>query len=102
MINSVTNMLPLQGTGSVQTLQPADVKKTTGPSFSDFLSQAIEGINTEQLQADNMTALMAAGKAPDLHSVMIATEKATLSFQMGVQIRNKALESYQEIMRMQM
>ncbi|KEO82927.1 flagellar hook-basal body complex protein FliE [Tumebacillus flagellatus] len=102
MINSVSNLLPVSGTSSVQSLQAADAKKTAGSSFSDFLNQAMEEVNTEQLQADKMTALAAAGQVPDLHSVMIATEKVTISFQLGVQIRNKALESYQEIMRMQM
>lgn len=102
MINTVANLLPVNGTGSVQALQPTDVKKATGPSFSDFLNQAMEEVNAQQVQADGMTALAAAGQAPDLHSVMIATEKATISFQLGVQVRNKALEAYQEIMRMQM
>jgi flagellar hook-basal body complex protein FliE len=102
MINSVTNLLPVNGTGSAQALQAVDPKKTQGPSFSQFLTSAIEQVNTQQNAADELTAQMAAGKAPDLHSVMIASEKATMSFQLGVQIRNKALEAYQEIMRMQM
>ena len=49
-----------------------------------------------------MTEALASGQAPDLHSVTIAAEKATLSFQLAVQVRNKALEAYQEIMRMQL
>jgi flagellar hook-basal body complex protein FliE len=102
MINSVASLLPINGTGGAQALQPTDSKKTQGPSFSQFLNSAIQQVNTQQVEADKLTELMAAGKAPDLHSVMIASEKATMSFQLGVQIRNKAMEAYQEIMRMQM
>lgn len=102
MINSVANLLPVSGTSGLQAAQQTGANSTQGPSFSEYLNTAIEQINTQQNQADQMMELMAAGKAPDLHTVMIATEKATLSFQLGMQIRNKAMESYQEIMRMQM
>ena len=44
----------------------------------------------------------ATGQATDLHDVMIKTEQANLTFQLGVQVRNKLVDAYQEIMRMQM
>jgi flagellar hook-basal body complex protein FliE len=102
MIDSVSRLIPTAGLDQVKPLQATGTDKTSGSSFSEVLSHAIEQVNTDQLQADKMTEALAAGKAPDLHTVMITAEKATLSFQMAVQVRNKAVEAYQEIMRMQM
>jgi flagellar hook-basal body complex protein FliE len=102
MIDSVSRLIGATGLDQVKPLQGTGTDKTSGPSFSDVLANAIEQVNIDQVQADQMTTALAAGKAPDLHSVMIAAEKATLSFQLAVQIRNKAVEAYQEIMRMQM
>jgi len=102
MINSVSKLVPANGLEAVQSLGAADKKNVSGVSFADALTGAIEKINTQAIQADQMTAALASGQAPDLHTVMITSEKASVSFQMAVQIRNKALEAYQEIMRMQM
>jgi flagellar hook-basal body complex protein FliE len=54
-----------------------------------------------QDQADATAVTMAAGGPVDLHDVMIASEKAALGFQLALQLRNKVVEAYQEIMRMQ-
>lgn len=70
-------------------------------SFSELLSKAIGQVNTLQKQGDEARMLLATGNVEDLHTVMIATEKASLAMQLTVQIRNKAVEAYQEIMRMQ-
>lgn len=101
MIGSVSNLLTNQALeGIKKAAQSTD--KTQGPSFGEFLNQAIDKVNEQQKTSEKMTEALASGQAPDLHSVMIAAEKATISFQLAVQIRNKAMESYQEIMRMQM
>jgi len=102
MINSVSKMLPTAGLNSVQSLQATDKKNVSGTSFSDALMNAIEQVNNQQVAADVMNAKLASGQAPDLHTVMITSEKASVSMQMAMQIRNKAVEAYQEIMRMQM
>ncbi len=71
------------------------------PSFSDTLKQLISDVNDLQLKADEQMRLMAAGQAENLHDVMIAVEKAGISFELLMEIRNKVLEAYQELMRMQ-
>lgn len=89
--------------GGVSEVNIAQNEKVTAmnESFSELLSKAIGQVNSMQKQGDEARMLLAAGKVEDLHTVMIATEKASLAMQLTVQIRNKAVEAYQEIMRMQ-
>ncbi|MHB0885366.1 MAG: flagellar hook-basal body complex protein FliE [Bacillota bacterium] len=79
---------------------PSGDAATGGTSFADLLKQAVGDVNQMQLQAEQAGADLAAGKVTDIHSVMIMTEKADLALQMAIQVRNKVLEAYQEIMRM--
>ncbi|MBI6545164.1 MAG: flagellar hook-basal body complex protein FliE [Cyanobacteria bacterium NC_groundwater_1444_Ag_S-0.65um_54_12] len=65
--------------------------------LGDFLGQ----VNTMALQAGELKEQLASGEDVALHDVMIAAEKASISIQLTTQIRNKLLEAYQEIMRMQ-
>lgn len=79
--------------------------KVTSPnaanSFGKVLNNYISEVNQEQLDSDNKTKLFASGGNIDVHSVMIASEKANLSMQLTMQMRNKLLQAYQEISRMQ-
>lgn len=71
-------------------------------SFGDMLGKALTEVNNLQLQADDLSKKLATGEITDVHTVTIAAEKAALALQMTVQIRNKVIEAYQEIMRMQL
>ncbi|HEU4964239.1 MAG TPA: flagellar hook-basal body complex protein FliE [Bacilli bacterium] len=102
MINNVSRVLTNQGLEGIKQATQSAQPTTAGPSFTDFLKNAIEQVNDQQQTAEKLTEALATGQAPDLHTVMIASEKATLSFQLAVQVRNKAMEAYQEVMRMQM
>ncbi len=73
---------------------------TGGTSFADLLKQAVGDVNQMQLQAEQAGADLAAGKVTDIHQVMIMTEKADLALQLAIQVRNKVIDAYQEIMRM--
>lgn len=99
MIDSVSRLQNLNG-AQLNGIQAP--KKTVGTNFADMLTKQIEKVNMEQIESDKMTEALAAGKAPDLHTVMITAEKASLSMQLAMQIRNKAVEAYQEVMRMQL
>lgn len=70
-------------------------------SFQELLSQALNQVNSLQNNADEMMKKLAAGEIKDLHQVMIAVEEAGVALQLTLQIRNRIIESYQEIMRMQ-
>lgn len=69
-------------------------------SFSKVIGNFVNNVNNDQNTAENDMATFAAGGNMDLHSVMIASEKAGLSMQLALQMRNKILQAYQEISRM--
>src|SRR5215208_4786103 len=69
--------------------------------FGQALSQAVTSLNETQNAADDASVRMAAGDPIDLHEVMLARETASLHFQLAVQVRNKLVEAYQDVMRMQ-
>jgi flagellar hook-basal body complex protein FliE len=69
--------------------------------FADMLSNALKQVNELQGSSDQEINRILAGDMNDVHSAMIAIQKAGLSFQMLMQVRNKLVEAYQEVMRMQ-
>ncbi|MGE5329239.1 MAG: flagellar hook-basal body complex protein FliE [Deltaproteobacteria bacterium] len=71
-------------------------------NFGEMLNSAINNVNQAQKASDQMSSLLAAGKIDDLHTVMIEGAKAELALQFTLQVRNKILDAYNEIMRMQM
>lgn len=75
-----------------------DVK---GKSFADTLNEAVNQVNTLQKVADKKMEDLATGKAKSIPDVMIATEKADVALKLMVQVRNKIIDAYQEIMKMQ-
>jgi len=70
------------------------------PSFQDFLWEALDEVNRLQNEADVLARGLALGEVRDVSQVMLAAEKAQLSLELLVQVRNKCIEAYQEIMRM--
>jgi flagellar hook-basal body complex protein FliE len=69
--------------------------------FMNWLDKEMMEINQQIHNADKVVEDFAAGNTDNLHQVMITIEKAKLSFELAVQVRNKLLEGYQEVMRMQ-
>ena len=73
-----------------------------GVDFAQVLKSTIEQVNQTQQQADDMAAKFAAGdSSANLHEVMISLQKANLSFQEMVQVRNKLVTAYHDVMSMQ-
>jgi len=72
-----------------------------GPSFGDVLKDAIQEVNRLQKQSDEEVHKLMTGEVQDVHTALIAVQKADTSFQMMMQVRNKIVQAYQEIMRMQ-
>ena len=72
-----------------------------GKGFGEVLKDSIKKVNALQLEADEAIKSFAKGESKDIHETMIAVQKADISFQMMMQIRNKIVEAYQEVMRMQ-
>jgi len=76
-------------------------KEQGGASFGEVLREAITTVNDVQKQSDLAIQKLMTGETQDLHTTLIAVQKADLSFQMMMQVRNKIVQAYQEIMRMQ-
>lgn len=72
-----------------------------GKSFGQFLTDALSDVNKLQSNADKASLDLAAGKVQDVSQAVIAAEKASISLQLTMQVRNKVIDAYQEIMRMQ-
>lgn len=89
----------LQNLGSVSATEPQSVQG--GRSFSDFLGEMVRDVNAKQAQATSAVDGVLTGQGVPLHQAMLSVEEASVSFQLMVEVRNKLLESYQELMRMQ-
>ena len=63
------------------------------------MMDALAEVNQAQVKSADMTAQYAAGKPVDVHQVMIATQEAGTMLSMAVQVRNKVVDAYQEVMR---
>jgi flagellar hook-basal body complex protein FliE len=71
------------------------------PEFGAWLSQAVGRVNQDVAKADQALQMLATGQADSLHQVMIALEEARIGVQLLVQVRNRLLDAYQEVLRMQ-
>ena len=92
-------------TGNVDTLQGAQAAQATqavqGVSFGDVLNQFVSEVNDKQIASGQAVNDLLSGKDIPLHQAMIAMQEAGVAFQLMVEVRNKLLEGYQELMRMQ-
>ena len=69
--------------------------------FGSIVKDAVESIDSTQKSAEQEIAKAVTGESPDLHKTIIALQTADLKFQLGLQVRNKLIGAYEEIMRMQ-
>jgi flagellar hook-basal body complex protein FliE len=79
----------------------AAVNEPKGGGFLSTLEKAMEEVNVDQLQADGAIKDLVAGKSKNIHETMLQIQKADLSLKTMMQVRNKILEAYKEIIRMQ-
>ncbi len=91
-INAINSTLP-----SPTAPQKAD---KPGGGFAEQLKSAVNSTNEAQVTADKAVEDLHSGQGGNLHEVMISLEKADISMRMFVQLRNKAMDAYQEIMKM--
>ena len=75
--------------------------KSSGESFGSAVKDAVESLESSQKAADQEIGKAVTGESPDLHKTIIALQSADLKFQLGLQVRNKLIGAYEEIMRMQ-
>ncbi|MFJ7933136.1 flagellar hook-basal body complex protein FliE [Sporosarcina sp. NPDC096371] len=98
-IQSIYNTAPLAGLSKLD----AQVKPTpyeAQQSFGSFLKAAIQDVNAKQHESDVMTQKLVLGQDVELHDVMISAQKASIALNATMEVRNKMVEAYQEIIRM--
>jgi len=81
--------------------QKLPAMESEGKSFAEVLKGMIDETNSLQQDAIDLAQKFSVGEIADIHEVMIAAEKAGVSFELVMEIRNKLVEAYQEFMRMQ-
>jgi flagellar hook-basal body complex protein FliE len=90
-----------QGAPEIELSAPGSVSGTDSSSFSNMLGGFVQEVSDKQAAAQNSVTGLLSGKNVSLHQAMISVEEASVSFQMMVEVRNRLLDSYQELMRMQ-
>jgi flagellar hook-basal body complex protein FliE len=95
--------IQISGAGGSLPLRQTDTSavSTAKSGFGDIMRSTIAQVNQAQNKGDMAIEQLNTGSAESLHEVMIAVEEADISLKMLVQMRNKALQAYEEIMRMQ-
>lgn len=95
----ISGITPLN---QIQTEVAAPAASTGGSSFKDILNSAIGEVENSRSSAAKSVEQFLSGDGEDLHSTILATQRAELEFQMFMQVRNKVVSAYQEIMKMPM
>jgi flagellar hook-basal body complex protein FliE len=113
-VSSVSGISGISGTSGVSPLSGASTVNGTGAvdgttggnppgnGFLDSLNDAFGQLNSQLNAADSAATDFASGGSADLHTVMLQMESASLSLKTAVDVRDKMLEAYQEIMRTQL
>jgi len=97
-MNTIISGVP-QSVQSVST--PVQTPGQAQESFANILKQSIENMNNVQAVSDQKTEALVNGDIEDLHEVMIAAQKASITIDATVQVQKKVIDAYNEIMRMQ-
>jgi flagellar hook-basal body complex protein FliE len=90
----------LQQLHAPETAAPATNGSGPAGGFADALKSALDGVNSTQQNAENITSAYERGEVTDVAKVMLARQEAGVAFEATLQVRNRLLSAYQDIMRM--
>lgn len=93
-------ILPVSPAALPEAIRPAGASRGTG--FQDIFASAVSQIEGSSHAADRTVERFLSGEGEELHTTALAVQRAELSFELFMQARNKVVQAYQEIMRMQM
>lgn len=110
---SIQPIAPIMPLGAMNSITPTSLESTpnissgagaqkAGTDFSKFLNDALSQVDALQTNANTASLQLATGKVQDMSEVMVALEKASLSLSLTVAVRDKVLDAYNQVMRMQM
>ncbi|MFK7818279.1 MAG: flagellar hook-basal body complex protein FliE [Planctomycetaceae bacterium] len=88
-------------TSSVPNIVKAPRSEASGASFAKLLGEMVNEASAQHQQADTSVKQLMSGETDNLHEVVLDAARADMSFRLLVEIRNKLMDAYQEIMRMQ-
>ena len=94
-------ILPISGAAASNPIRPAG-EPAAGGAFQEALSTAIRTVESYGSDASASVQRFLSGEGEELHTTIMATQRAELAFELFLQARNKVVNAYQEIMRMQM
>ncbi|MGY3803914.1 flagellar hook-basal body complex protein FliE [Pigmentibacter ruber] len=95
MKQNLIRSVPAQSGGGTPPVNPGKTE------FQDLVEKGIKEVNTASREAEKASMDLASGRSSNIHETMLSVTKAELGFDMLVQMRNKVIEAYQEVMRMQ-
>ena len=101
MLEQADQIKPAISANDSQQTSQASATGEVGTSFANMLKSLAQDVSVKSAQAGEAVQGVLAGEGVPLHQAVIAAEEASVSFQLMVEVRNKLLESYQELMRMQ-
>jgi len=95
--------MQINGLGSLPNIARPDAGPQAAPQgqLASLMKQYVNDTNTQQLDASRAAVELATGKNQNISDTMLALQKADVSFQMMLSVRNKLVEAYREVMRMQ-
>lgn len=88
---------PMESSGAANNARKASPVEQTASDFGKAFSNSLNSVNDAQVNAENAVEIMASGGDISAHEVMIASEKANLTMNMAIQMRNKIIAAYNEI-----
>jgi len=94
----VSNIAPIQ----IPDLTVPAAAESSGDNFSSILKNTISTLQSTQSDADAAIQKFLTGENDDLHTTVLATQRAEMAFDLGLQVRNKVVSAYQEVMKMQL
>lgn len=100
-IGAIAGGVPAVGGAGGLSAGPGGVKGVGGGNFGEMVKQGLENVSNAEKQVDQVTQTMASGGPAEIHDLMAASAKAQIQVDLLVQVRNRAVEAYQEIMRIQ-
>src|ERR1700760_446581 len=98
MTSPISNIAPIQIPDGIASSGVSD----SGGVFSGILQNAIGSLQSLQATSDTSIQKFLTGENEDLHTTVLATQRAEMAFELGLQVRNKVVSAYQEVMKMQL
>jgi flagellar hook-basal body complex protein FliE len=100
-LSQIASVASSSGAGKIGGALPAPASEKESAPFSDLFSDAVGDVSRLENEAQKAVEGLMTGSGVDVHQAMIATQKASMAFELSLAVRNKAVQAYQQLMGMQ-